>query len=145
MATRSEIFKDWYTRNAKRISEQRKELYATDEEYRKACLERARERRARVKVSPRLAKKKVLDLSKKAQQDGLVTRAEACDFLGIDTHKISNWRRAGYIPSGTKKYSKKQLELLALLRETLLPGVYSVEDKFNLNNILLKIKKEWQL
>ena len=104
----SESSKQWYQTNKETLSANRKNRYATDAEYREACLERSRKRQA-AKLQP--------------VADGYTISFEsAAERLGVTIGVLRDWRRQHYFPeprsrTGRLWFTENQIQLMRQLKQ----------------------------
>lgn len=99
-------FKDWYSANRDKLSQQRKYKYQSDPEYRQKAIERASQRRSAISAN-------------KVSYHGY-TVSEACDTLEISLWTMNRWRNENYFPVASLRgyrFSDNQIQLLGLLRD----------------------------
>jgi len=103
-------FRKWYQQNKERLSQERKQRYAQDSEYRQRAVEASRRRR-RGESIPTMPPS-VAPISLK----------EAAERIGVGVSTLSSWRTKQYFPaptlhSGRLWFAERQVCLLRDLKE----------------------------
>lgn len=131
-------FSDWYQENKTRLSEQRKQRYRSDPEYRQRAMQRAADYRTRTRTE-------------KPAINGL-TAQQVCDHLGISAWTLHRWFSAGYYPApkrvdGRLVFSPTQLKLLELIREFFekYPRRASAKHKNELESVVDVVHHNWSV
>src|SRR4051794_36676 len=80
-------FSRWYKANKERLSQERRQRYAQDPEYRQRQLEASRRRR-RGESTPRMP-----------PNDAPISFGEAAKRIGVGVSALSSWRTKQYFPA----------------------------------------------
>lgn len=129
--------KDWYTKNRARISQERKDRYATDPEYRANIIKRSAESRAKNEgITP--------------PPGYMYTYADVCKLMGVSVWKMRGWREKNWFPEPNGKdgrlwFTTHQLELLDKLNKFLQDNGsrHSESQKDKLSDLVNLIYSNW--
>lgn len=104
----SEYYKDWYAKQKGRLSEKRRERYANDPTFRAELVEKARERRRKLRGESPKRPELVYDLQ------------QASDLLKTSVSSLRFWMGKEYFPkpethAGKFWLTESQVQLIAIL------------------------------
>jgi predicted DNA-binding transcriptional regulator AlpA len=104
-------FRNWYAKNKHRLSQERKQRYAQDPEYRQRALEASRRRRRG-------------ESTLRTRPEGFISFSEAKERIGVSLSALYEWKKREYFPepkvhSGRFWFSEKQVLLLTKLKEVI--------------------------